>query len=139
MCASQYQNPIPALGPESLAHFKREDFACPCCGENKISRDLVEKLERVRNVYYRAPLIVSSGYRCAKHEAEVGGTGANHPLGLAVDLTGPGNTKIIGADLMFLIIGLHAVGVSRIVLYRAKRHLHADINPSGPDGVFIEE
>ncbi|MDH5511556.1 MAG: D-Ala-D-Ala carboxypeptidase family metallohydrolase [Nitrospinota bacterium] len=121
-----------------MSHFKMEEFACPCCGENKISPELVEKLEEVRVMYYRRPLVVSSGYRCDKHEAEVGGTGANHPKGLAGDLVAPGNRKIIGQNLLDLIMGLVEQGVTRIVLYRDERHIHVDINQNLPQGIFIK-
>lgn len=67
-------------------HFKRSEFACPCCGENQIQLAFVLKLERIR-VEAGVPFVVNSGYRCAKHNASLGSKpNSAHREGLAVDL-----------------------------------------------------
>lgn len=52
-------------------NFSRAEFACPCCGNDRISPSLVAELQIIRNV--AGPLTVTSGVRCAAHNEEVGG------------------------------------------------------------------
>lgn len=67
-------------------HFSLREFECRCCGAVKISPDLVDLLERLRDVLAR-PIVVTSGYRCAAHNEEVGGaTKSYHLLGRAADI-----------------------------------------------------
>jgi len=56
-------------------NFKFEELTCPCCDRIKIMPGLyhhMEKLEILR-VKLGIPIIVSSGYRCDRHNEEVGG------------------------------------------------------------------
>lgn len=71
----------------TFKYFKLEDFACKHCGKNLIAPDFVAKLDRLRETVGFA-LIVSSGYRCAVHNAAVSTTGQNgpHTTGRAADL-----------------------------------------------------
>ena len=71
----------------SWKYFKREDFACKHCGENKIDDQLISSLDELRS-RVGFPLIVSSGYRCPAHNQAVSSTGPNgpHTTGRAVDL-----------------------------------------------------
>ena len=60
--------------PEKVGpHFLSSEFACRCsrrnCGEQRISRSLISKLERVRAA--AGPLVVTSGYRCPAHQADL--------------------------------------------------------------------
>ena len=73
--------------------FARDMFACPCCGENKIHDEVIKHLNKallfLQDSFWSGVTVkVTSGYRCAKHNAEVGG--AKHSLhiqGLAADTT----------------------------------------------------
>lgn len=71
---------------DAIKHFKKSDFACKDgCGLNNIDLRVVYVLERIRN-HFNAPIIVTSGSRCAKHNREVGGVqGSRHVLGKAID------------------------------------------------------
>ncbi len=67
-------------------HFKQSEFICPCCGKNKINQLLIDKLELLREKA-NAPIIITSGYRCEKHNQEVGGAAASyHVKGMAADI-----------------------------------------------------
>lgn len=67
-------------------HFLEREFACSCCGTVKVDPELVRRLELLRAVVGK-PLVVVSGYRCAVHNARVGGAKqSQHRLGTAVDL-----------------------------------------------------
>lgn len=68
-------------------YFTREDFACPCCGENGIKDSFIHRLDDLREEC-GFPLIITSGYRCAKHNRKVSSTGdfGPHTTGLAADI-----------------------------------------------------
>lgn len=67
-------------------NFDRSEFACKCgCGFDTIDGDLVGRLQNMRDAL--GPLRISSGCRCAKRNAEVGGAkDSAHVAGHAVDL-----------------------------------------------------
>jgi uncharacterized protein YcbK (DUF882 family) len=72
------------------AHFSREELQCRCCGELEISSRLLDGLEALRALA-GVPVVVHAGYRCAQHNAEVGGVPhSEHTLGLAADIHLPG-------------------------------------------------
>lgn len=69
-------------------NFKEKEFACKCCGKIKYDIKLVAKLECIRAAIGNVPIIVTSGYRCEKHNAKVGGAKKSYHLkGQAVDIT----------------------------------------------------
>lgn len=71
-------------------HFSREELQCRCCGQLKMDSRLLEGLEALRALS-GAPIVVHAGYRCARHNAEVGGVPrSEHTLGLAADIHLPG-------------------------------------------------
>lgn len=69
------------------AHFDRAEFACRCgCGYDTVDADLLNALESVR-YYYDLPVIITSGCRCAAHNASVGGSPqSQHLIGRAADI-----------------------------------------------------
>lgn len=83
-------------------NFQVKEFACPCCGKNEINQNIIEMAQRIRT-RIGVPVHVNSGYRCAKHNAEVGGkAGSYHMKGLAADLScskGAGALFAVIADL----------------------------------------
>lgn len=67
-------------------HFSHDELKCPCCGKNEMNIGFLEILENVRTEFGK-PMVITSGYRCPKHNAEVGGVkGSAHLSGLAVDV-----------------------------------------------------
>ena len=95
-------------------HFATEEFVCKCgCGLglelDTVSLLLVDLLERIRAVYGR-PMHITSGLRCAKHNAEVGGSPASaHMRGLAADIR-----VSSGHERYELLRAAFAVGCKRI-------------------------
>lgn len=79
--------------------------------------------------HFDAPIIISSGYRCAKRNEEVGGKpDSAHLLGLAVDI------RIEGAEarrLLGLAIAHDFQGIG-VLQHGAKRFLHLDDAPDVP-------
>jgi zinc D-Ala-D-Ala carboxypeptidase len=84
-------------------HFNAKEFTCHCgvCKFQKISRELVNRLERVR-VAYGAPITVTSGYRCVNHQAALRKKGvqtavgtSTHELSHACDIFGADMPKLL--------------------------------------------
>ena len=68
-------------------NFKVNEFACKCCGHNEIDQRVIDMAQTIRD-YLGVAVRVNSGYRCEKHNAEVGGVkNSYHTQGLAADLS----------------------------------------------------
>lgn len=70
-------------------HFKVSEFDCSCssCSTTKVSTELCEMLEDLRSELDCSKIIISSGYRCEDHNAEVGGSETSkHVSGEAADV-----------------------------------------------------
>ena len=78
--------------------FKEKEFACKCCGQlPPLARENVKALVAVILDPVREklgmPVVVNSGYRCPKHNKEVGGVkNSQHLKGEAADI-GPAGFK----------------------------------------------
>jgi len=106
-----------------MNYFKMEEFACPCCGENLISPALVQKLNYAREVA-EVPFVINSGYRCEKHNKEVGGSPtSSHLKGLAVDIRTKGSRDRFDILSSLLTEGFKRLGVGQ-------DFIHADIDNS---------
>lgn len=56
-----------------IRHFKKSEFACKCgCGADEMNETLIRVADRTRE-HFGSPMRVSSGRRCASHNARVGG------------------------------------------------------------------
>lgn len=102
-------------------HFTLREFSCPHCGENKIARDFVDKIDALRAACGFA-LPVTSGYRCPEHNANVSSTGlmGPHTTGRAVDFGVRGHQALTLVQLAlarggFTGIGLNQKGGGRFV------------------------
>ena len=65
----------------------RYEFACKCgkCGQDTIDAELIKLLQMVRD-HYAAPVVITSGNRCAEHNAKVGGSPkSQHLISRAAD------------------------------------------------------
>ena len=68
-------------------NFTRDEFECQCkkCDAQMIDQELVDKLQRIRDVL-GVKLKVTSGYRCITHNAKVHGSShSKHLYGFAAD------------------------------------------------------
>ena len=73
--------------------FKEKEFACKCCGQlpplarENVKAVVCEVLDPVREKL-AMPIVVNSGYRCEKHNKDVGGVrNSQHLRGEAADVT----------------------------------------------------
>ena len=85
-----------------MEFFRFEEFACRCCGRippgvrGNIEALVDNVLDSARRVF-GGPVSVSSGYRCPKHNAEVGGvSGSQHLKGEAADICCSDNERLAG-------------------------------------------
>lgn len=84
---AMFNQPTPTPSKWDFPHFQKSEFACKCgCGYDTINYNLVNLLEDIRGHFGGNQLIITSGCRCAKHNAKVGGVqGSRHVLGKAAD------------------------------------------------------
>lgn len=80
-----------AYNCKNLKYFKLEEFKCDCGGKHctgypvVVDKTLLKKLENTLRPKYGA-ITITSGLRCNKRNAEVGGVAnSRHKLGKAVD------------------------------------------------------
>jgi len=105
--------------------FTNEEFTCPCCNHNRISGDLVNRLDYARDKA-GIPFRVSSGFRCKQRNKRIGGKPrSSHLEGYACDIICPS-----GAIKSTVVASLFASGIKRIGIY--KSFIHADISPTLP-------
>ena len=74
-----------------MKYFKLREFACNCCGKNKINRTFVRILsaarERSKNEDGSGiPFIITSGWRCENHPESIKNPTSSHIKGLAADI-----------------------------------------------------
>lgn len=103
-------------------HFRAEELACGCdrdeCRTVVVHWALIRLLERMRR-QIEQPLYVSSGYRCPRHNKDVGGAPESlHLAGMAADVQA-------STSIEHLAKVAEAVGAGGIGLY--PRHLHVDV------------
>lgn len=105
--------------------FRPEEFACPCCGRILVAVGLVFLLDILRASLGRR-LIVTSGYRCVAHNAEVhGAETSRHLIGAAADLR-----PVVGmsyTDFAAVAGGVFAFPGCEAKEYPEKTHVHVAI------------
>jgi hypothetical protein len=77
--------------PAVRNYFQPGEFVCKCgCGTNKVRQGLIDTLNVIREKL-GAPVVVTSGTRCVKHNKAVGGvSNSNHLSGDAADIQARG-------------------------------------------------
>lgn len=76
-----------SLIKELAPNFKPKEFMCPCCGECNMNKYLLSGIQKFRESV-KMPVIITSGYRCVKHNRDVeGAQKSRHLLGAAVDIS----------------------------------------------------
>ena len=103
-------------------NFDSNEFDCKgagCCNTTKISKQLVTYLQMIRN-HFGKPVLITSGYRCAKHNASpaVGGAkNSKHTLGQAADI------YIEGLEPREIAKFAESIGIKGIGLYEDFVHI----------------
>lgn len=109
-------------------NFSRAEFACKCgCGFATADIKLVELLEAVRE-HFKRPVIISSGCRCVKHNANVGGaTKSKHLEGIAADIIVKGVEPSEVYEFLCNHVGPHWGGIGK---YSTFTHIDSRIAPA---------
>lgn len=119
-------------GPE----FSKKEFDCKETGENKMDKEFMDELYKLRKIA-GFPFVISSGYRSTRHSVEraKGHSNGEHTKGRCADIAvnGPQSFQIIEAifkhNLKFTRIGVHQKGSGRF--------LHVGLGAEGlPDRTF---
>jgi hypothetical protein len=113
-------------------HFTAREFDCPCthsaCVTQKVSKELIQKLDRIRTAY-GAPIKINGGFRCVAHEDDLREQGyetvaagklSQHELGNAVDVSGDMSKLLPLLEKEFQAIGV------------AKTWAHVDLRADRP-------
>lgn len=114
-------------------HFSTRELTCRCsfpdCYDQRISKDLISRLEKVRTELGQ-PMVVTSAYRCSEHQAYLRASGVNsvvakkstHETGDAVDVV-PKDKKMEGFET---ICGKHfdSIGLASNFLHLDTRIGH---------------
>lgn len=106
-------------------NFNLREFQCKCgCETVKIDDRLVSMLEALRREL-KVPLVITSGYRCYKHNKRVGGVdNSYHTQGLACDIACPEYLTVEEFTNICLRHGFTGVGA-----YPAQNFVHVDVRP----------
>lgn len=97
-------------------NFTRDEFECQCgkCTSQMIDTELVDKLQRIRDVL-GVPLKITSGYRCIVHNASknVGGSpNSKHRYGMAADWrTENRNINPVALGILAQDVGFGGIGI----------------------------
>lgn len=81
-----------------MKHYKMEEFRCKCCGQVAFPENIKALVENVLDPARERlghPIVVNSGFRCPKHNAEVGGVpNSQHMKGEAADIRCDDNRRL---------------------------------------------
>ena len=115
-------------------HFNAREFRCQCGQphETLIASELIDKLESLYTALNCSKIIVTSGYRCPKHDKAVGGTSSGqHTKGTAADVCcygqdgHPISSKTVCCKAQDLGFG----GIANIT--SSYQYTHLDVRTSG--------
>ena len=110
---------------EKVKYFRKAEFVCPCCGRCEMDKELIWKLDLLRELV-DAPLIITSGFRCERHNKAVGGApNSAHLRGKAADIACPDNLLRYKILKHAFYIGFPRIGIG-------KDYIHLDVDRSLP-------
>lgn len=113
-----------------LTFFKELEFTCKCgCKLANMAPEFIQKLDQARRAA-GIPFPITSGFRCARHNAKVGGVSDSaHTKGHAVDIS------VFDSLSRYRIVrALLDAGFSRIGIGKAL--VHVDDDPAKEPGVI---
>lgn len=107
-------------------HFQRHEFACRCgCGFDTVDAQTLEALESIRQ-HFNQPVTITSGCRCAAHNARVGGArNSQHTHGRAADIRVRNITPSAVAQWI-------EANISHVSVGRYGTFTHIDTRSNGP-------
>ncbi len=107
-------------------NFNSDEFECPDSKEHKISKDLIDKLQQLREKYGKS-ITITSGYRSKEYNDKVGGVkNSQHVLGKAADIT----AKDLDTLYSLCLELFSAIGDGR----EKGKFIHVDVRTKGMKG-----
>jgi hypothetical protein len=113
----------PTFSLSRWPHFSLREIACPCCGEVRIWPKALDALEILR-ASLGEPLQITSGHRCALHNARVGGAPLSLHKRLAFDVA------LAGHDPARLLALARATGFTGFGFGQTFLHLDTRARPT---------
>ncbi|MBV8800491.1 MAG: hypothetical protein JO208_11880 [Alphaproteobacteria bacterium] len=104
-------------------HFSAHELACHCCGEMCIWPEALDAIEALRRAP-ASPLAITSGHRCAIHNARVGGAPLSLHKQLAFDVA------LAGHDPAQFAHAAHACGFRGFGYGQSFLHLDTRAKPA---------
>ena len=95
-------------------HLREVECGCGACPRTPVDLDHLRRLETLRARLGGRPIRITSGYRCRRHNAAVGGhPTSEHMDGLATDVVVPGTPADRVADEAERMGGFGGLGFGR--------------------------
>jgi len=118
-------------------NFSTSEFRCKCCGGVVVNQQLVAMLQRMRDQLGR-PMVITSGYRCLRHNALVGGVSDSyHMQGMAADVVYQGGLELLTLVQAAISAGFKRIGIYSIGIYR-RGFVHLDVGNMPSPAMWVE-
>jgi zinc D-Ala-D-Ala carboxypeptidase len=101
--------------------FTDDELKCHCCGKLLIDPEFLRRLNIARAIA-RIPFIVMSGYRCEKHNIDVGSTSTNHTSGKAADIKYASGLQGYNILDSMLRAGMKGIGIGPTFIHCDTNH-----------------
>jgi len=112
---------------EQVKYFKPEEFRCPCCGKVDMDAEFIFLLDNLRELC-DFPFYITSGFRCPKHNAAIGGEeNSAHLRGKAADILVTDKERRFRILKFAFLLGFKRIGIGSIFI-----HLDIDDTLSSP-------
>lgn len=107
---------------DGVKYFKKSEFRCRCgCGSDSMEEKLIRNAVKVRE-HFNAAVNVTSGRRCSKHNANVGGvSNSRHLSGKAMDFS------VSGFSASSVLAYVQKLPDIRYAYAIDRNHVHMDI------------
>ena len=114
-------------------NFKESEFACKCdCGIVRVSKELVDKLQRARDMV-RMPFVILSGCRCPSHNSNFSkNPNSDHVTDEGDKICCAADIRVSNDRERFLIErALYSVGFDRIGHHEGFIHAGVSVRNTG--------
>lgn len=118
-------------------HFSSDEFRCPDCGKGRPTGRLLNVLQGAR-LTAGVPILITSGYRCRRHNLEVGGCEPCEHGNYYTEETEAADVFCQAAQMRYLLLkSFLDQGVTRIGI--GNYHLHIGTGQAFPQNVIFPD